>query len=237
MRLTAIHDYVYYFLGMAGSGRAWYLVMCDELRQRGFKRTRFDPDVWIRLNESKDGYDFVGTHTDDLKAVGKNGFPSRFFEDLQIRYHMKGTGEPAFHLGNDYIKVRENGRDIWYMSSESFCKRALERIAALMGKDSIQALGRENLPHSPGGHPEEDRSDFCEAEEHQLYQQILGSLNWAVIIGRYDLGYTTSSMSRFSSKPRQNHLRQLYRAVKYLNKFPTKRIRIDPRDYELPKEA
>ena len=52
--------------------------MSQTLRDMSFKPTRFDPDVWIR--GSKGGYDYIGTHTDDVLVVAKH--PARVFEKL-----------------------------------------------------------------------------------------------------------------------------------------------------------
>jgi hypothetical protein len=46
--------------------------LSDNLRSMGFKPMRFDPDAWLRLREDKSGYDYIGTHTDDLMIVAED---------------------------------------------------------------------------------------------------------------------------------------------------------------------
>jgi hypothetical protein len=71
----------------------------------GITPSRFDPDVWYRLDESTDMYEYIGTHTDDLLVVGPPGLPDKMIATLQTIFTIKGGGEPEFHLGWDYKKV------------------------------------------------------------------------------------------------------------------------------------
>ena len=45
----------------------------------GFRPTRFDPYVWIRGCEV--GYDYIGTHTDDVLVLAVN--PTSIFNKLK----------------------------------------------------------------------------------------------------------------------------------------------------------
>ena len=53
--------------GLPTSGNRWHAHLFHTLREIGFRKTRFDPDVWIR--GCKGGYDYIGTHTDDVLVV------------------------------------------------------------------------------------------------------------------------------------------------------------------------
>ena len=50
--------------GLPTSGNRWHTHSSHTLREMGLKPTRFDLYVWIR--GSKGGYDYIGTHTDDV---------------------------------------------------------------------------------------------------------------------------------------------------------------------------
>ena len=84
--------------GLPTSGNRWHAHMSQTLREMGFKPTRFDPDVWIRGREG--GYDYIGTHTDDVLVVAKN--PAQIFEKLQETYTINKFGPPLHHLGCYY---------------------------------------------------------------------------------------------------------------------------------------
>ena len=64
--------------GLPTSGNRWHAQLSQTLRDMGFKPTRFDPDLYLRVRDS--GYDYIGTHTDDVLVVAKH--PARVFEKL-----------------------------------------------------------------------------------------------------------------------------------------------------------
>ena len=61
------------------SGNRWHDNLSFTLREIGFKLTRFDLDVWIR--GCKGGYDYIGTHTDEVLVVAIE--PTYIFEKLK----------------------------------------------------------------------------------------------------------------------------------------------------------
>jgi len=91
--------------GLKSSGKAWHAHLANILRGLGFTPSRFDPDVWYRLDGSTDVYEYIGTHMDDLLVVGPSGLPDKMIATLWTIFTIKGGGEPEFHLGCDYKKV------------------------------------------------------------------------------------------------------------------------------------
>ena len=62
--------------------------------------TRYNKDVWIRLNEDGYCYNYVCTHVDhDLIIVGKD--PKATMEMTQAIYAVNFIGPPDYYLGND----------------------------------------------------------------------------------------------------------------------------------------
>ena len=81
-----------------------------------------------------------------------------------------------------------------------------------------------------GDHPEEDSSTPLNDTEHQQYQMLIGILNWIVCIGRMDITFATSSLSRFTACPRKGHWVRALRIFGYLKKYSNRRIIVDSRD-------
>ena len=52
---------------------------------------------------------------------------------------------------------------------------------------------------------------------------------WAVTIGRLDIAYAVSSLSRFNANPREGHLELAMHVFSYLKRFPNKRLLLDSR--------
>jgi len=66
--------------------------------------------------------------------------------------------------------------------------------------------------------------------ETALYRGLVGSANWAVTLGRFDIQYATQTMSRYSMGHKKGHLNAMKWVFGYLKKFPKGKIVIDP-DY------
>ena len=54
---------------------------------------------------------------------------------------------------------------------------------------------------------------------------MIGSLQWSIILGRFDIAVAVMTMSGFRSAPRKGHLERLKRIYGYLYKFRDSRIR------------
>ena len=61
-------------------------------------------------------------------------------------------------------------------------------------------------PLTKGDHPELDTSVFLEENDIEIYQSLIGSMQWAVSIGRWDTQTAVMTLSSFRAQPRQGHL-------------------------------
>ena len=59
---------------------------------------------------------------------------------------------------------------------------------------------------------------------------LFGMAQWLNTIGRPDICYVVSSLSRFGSCPREGHLQLALHLFGYLKKYPSQRIVFDSRD-------
>jgi hypothetical protein len=75
------------------------------------------------------------------------------------------------------------------------------------------------LPLEKGDHPETDTSDLFDADRIRLYQSLVGSLQWAISLGRFDIATAVMSMSSFHALPRKGHLERLKRIYGYLSRM------------------
>ena len=53
---------------------------------------------------------------------------------------------------------------------------------------------------------------------------LIAKLNWTVCLGRKDVAFAVTSLSRFSAFPRKGHLSRLLRIFGYLKKYKNRRI-------------
>ena len=70
--------------------------------------------------------------------------------------------------------------------------------------------------------PELDGSRFCNVVEHRFYMQLVGIFLWIVHLGRVDIAFAVSSLSRFSVMSRIQHLVEFCKIWGYLTKFSDK---------------
>ncbi len=92
-------------------------------------------------------------------------------------------------------------------------------------------------PLEKGDHPEIDTSALLEPKQIQMYQSLIGSMQWAVSLGRLDIATAVMTLSGFRALPRQGHLDRAKRIVGYLAKMrhAVIRFRVSEPDYsDLP---
>ena len=209
--------------GLCSSSERFHAHLADTLRSFGFSQTRFDNDVWIRLDESGEQYEYICTHVDDFMICSKD--PDRVMKEIESIYLVKDSskGEPSYYLGNDYKKDRK-GR--WCVGCKTYLTEAIRRLEDIFG----EPLPKKDTPMVDGDHPEEDTSEPLDDKGHQQYQMLIGMLNWIVCIGRMDVGFATASLSRFTACPRKGHRDRVLRIFGYLKKYKNRRIVVDSRD-------
>ena len=61
-------------------------------------------------------------------------------------------------------------------------------------------------PLAKGDHPEIDESAFLEEKGMQQCQSLIGQLQWATSLGRFDISVAIMTMSSFRSAPREGQL-------------------------------
>jgi hypothetical protein len=80
---------------------------------------------------------------------------------------------------------------------------------------------------SEGYHPEVDDTPLCAEEDSAKYRSIIGCCIWIIVLGRFDIAYATSIMSRFNMSPREGHLKAVKRILAYLKTFSKGRLIVD----------
>jgi len=213
--------------GLRGSSRAFRAHFADFLKGLGFSATRYDRDVWIRLREDDEGYDYICTHVDDFKIVARD--PERWMTQIKGVFCIKGDGPPSYYLGNDYTFDEEE--QCWVTGCTTYLKEAIRKVEA---PDKCGLLYPHHTPLPPECHPEMDESPLLDDQDTRRYQMLIGMAQWAVTIGRVDIAFAVNSLSRFSANPRQGHFELIQYLFGYLKQYPNRRILInsDPMVYD-----
>lgn len=215
--------------GITTSAERFRTKFGDFIRSMGFEFSRFDRDVWMRLRDARDGYDYICTHVDDFKVVARD--PGLWVDRIAGAFLVKEHGPRSYYLGNDY--TYHDGEDMWTYGCKTYAKEAIDRVERLYG-----CLAKESTPLPVMDcHPEMDESSLLPLDDHRKFQMLLGMLQWLVTIGRPDLCTVVSSLNRFGACPRQYHLELAVRCFGYIKTTPHYQIAIDSRPLQFSRPA
>ena len=216
--------------GLRTSGLRWHERFADTMRDMGFFPCRGDGDVWMRLNKEDDLYEYVAVYVDDLCIAMKD--PAGFIKELKQvhKYKIKGDGPIEYHLGCDYERAPAGEMTC---SPRKYMEKSLDAFDKMFGH-----LPREySSPLEKNDHPEIDESPELDTIGIKKYQSLIGTLQWLVSLGRFDIATAVMTMSRFRAAPRQGHLDRLMRIFGYVKAFSHAKLRflVDAPDYsDLP---
>lgn len=213
--------------GLQTSGREWCAHLARTLKDMGFQRSKADISIWMRWNPEHHHWDYIGTYVDDLIISAVD--PEMYLNQLRESYELKNVDDLHHYLGAGYEELEDH---TFRIDATKYIKDSIDRIE----RELEHPLREYNTPALANDHPELDKSDFLDEGYIRKYQQLVGIGNWLVTITRYDIAFSIASLSRFSSAPREGHLKRLYRVFGYVKRFPDISIVMDPTplDIEVP---
>jgi len=205
--------------GLRSSGKRWHERFADCLRDEGFFPCKAEPDLWLRPSADGSCYEMVAVYVDDLAFGMKD--PKAFLKVLEEKhkFKLKGSGPISFHLGCDFERDKDG---TLCMIPKQYIDRMVSQYERLFG---TKPSTKYSSPLDKGDHPETDESELLDATGIQQYQSLIGSLQWAVSLGRFDVATAVMSMSSFRAAPRKGHLDRAKRIVSYLYRFNQAKIR------------
>ena len=203
--------------GLRSSGKRFHDKFADDLRDMGFSPCKNEPDMWMRKRSGL--WEYVAVYVDDLAFAMKD--PAKFTKLLaeKYKYKLKGTGDIAFHLGCDFFRDDDG---VLCMAPRKYIDKMIDGYFNMFGE---KPRTRYSSPLEKGNHPELDTSELLDESGIQKYQSLVGSLQWAVSIGRLDITTAVMTLSGFRSIPRQGHLDRAKRVTGYLAKMKHAAIR------------
>jgi len=203
--------------GLRSSGLRWHEKFADCLTDLGFQPSKAEPDIWMRRNGEI--YEYVAVYVDDLAIAMSD--PKAFTSILESRYgfKLKGTGPIEYHLGCDFYR---DSHGLLCMSPRKYIDKMVDGYVRMFGE---KPRTNAYAPLEHGDHPEIDDSPLLDGEMIQKYQSVIGSMQWAVSLGRIDIATAVMTMSSFRAAPRQGHLERTKRMVGYLVKIKHAAIR------------
>ena len=222
--ILLIHKALY---GLRTSGKRWAELAADCLRHFGFQQCKAEPEIWMRKSSKGNYYEYIALYVDDLALVLDE--PEQFVNSMakEFGFKFKGTGPLTFHLGMDFYRDKDG---TLCMAPKKYIEKLIANYEREFGQSPKQNV---TSPVEKNDHPELDTSELLEKSGIELYQSLIGSLQWVVSIGRFDVHTAVMTLSGFRAAPRAGHLERVKRIYGYLSKMrhASIRIRTDEPDF------
>jgi hypothetical protein len=182
---------------LRSSSLCWHQRFADTLCDLGFTASKADSNVWMR--ENSDVYEYSAMYIDNIAVAAHD--PEKIILQLKEmhKYKLKGVGLLDYHLGCTF----EHNKD------GTLCYHPKKYIACLM-EHYKRMYGEQPkmlvLPLEKGDHPELDSTPELNDQGIKQYQLLIGSLQWLITLGCFDIATTVMSMSQFRVAPYDGHL-------------------------------
>ena len=159
----------------------------------GWKPCICDPDVWMKDYGSH--YEYVCVYVVDLAVMSKE--PALFFKQLKEigKYKLKGEDVIKYHIGGDFYRDTDG---ILCYSAKTYIERMESTFKRLFPGEDIK---KYSSPLAPNDHPELDTTEECNEADIVKYQSLIGAMQWAVSLCRYDIHCAVMTMGRFRAAP------------------------------------
>jgi hypothetical protein len=175
------------------------------VRTMGYHPSKADPDLWMK--DVGTHYECIARYVDDIIAFGKD--PLTTINEIKRDYILKGVGRPEYYLGGDVVELDRTWHKLnvkQALSAKTYASNVVDKYEKLLE----MTFRNYNSPMDEKYHPETDESDLLGERDASIYRGLVGSANWMITLGRFDIAYATSSLARFSMAPRTGHLRAMY---------------------------
>ena len=213
--------------GLKTSGARFHESLSDTLLSMGFRPSRANADLWMK--ECDNHYEYVIRYVDDLLIFSRS--PATIVDKLREVYNLKGGSTPDYFLGADIKSYTDkNGNIHRAISAHTYIQNICAKIETL----TKSPLKSYDSPMAPSDHPELDDSSLVDPEDHGIFRMLIGSAQWVISLGRLDIMYAVSVLSRYCNAPRYGHLSRALRIFGYLKAHAKLSIIIDASDHIVP---
>ena len=137
--------------GLKSSGAAFQAHLVETLYDIGFRSSKADPDIWLRLAVKPNGqtyYKYILSYVDDILSVSLNA--TSILKSIQVNYKLKDDKiePPSDYLGAVLGQMDVNGKTGRYLSSEKYMKSAIENVEQTLQKSGQKLPSKCKIPLS-----------------------------------------------------------------------------------------
>ena len=110
---------------------------------------------------------------------------------------MNGVKKVNFHLGCGFERDSDG---VLCMNPSRYVDKMEDAYKQYFKEMPNQ---KHKSPLVKGDHPELDTTEFLDQDGIDIYQSLIGAMQWAISIGRWDIQSAVMTVSSFRAQPRQ----------------------------------
>jgi Reverse transcriptase (RNA-dependent DNA polymerase)/gag-polypeptide of LTR copia-type len=204
--------------GLKQAGRDWNLLLRDYLiGQCGFTQSLADPCLFV----NRDRKLYLLVYVDDILAAAEHQTEIDWFAKmLSRRFNTKNLGEISKVLGMRVIRDRK-ARTI-YLDQEQYLDRVLNKFGVTAAKHKAKTIPATDFSNLRPATRSDERIDASQ------YQQLIGSLMYAMVLTRPDFAFVLGCLARYMSDPAVHHGHAAKELMRYIRSTISQKIRFGP---------
>ncbi|CAM8887333.1 unnamed protein product [Rhodiola kirilowii] len=187
--------------GLKQAPRAWYERLTVFLIDNGYVRGGVDKTLFVKHTRS----DFIiaQIYVDDI-VFGSNTpkLVDQFVEQMQKEFKTSMVGEMNYFLGLQVIQ-KDDGI---FISQSKYAKNLIKKFA-------LEKASHKRTPAVT--HLKITKDDAGTKVAQTLYRSMIGSLLY-LTASRPDIAYAVGVCARYQADPKESHLLQVKRIIKYV---------------------
>jgi hypothetical protein len=177
--------------GLKSSAARFHEHLLVKLRKLKFQPSKADPDLWMKRVGTH--YEYIARYVDDIIVFSCD--PMAIMKEIKEHYILKGVGEPRYYLGGNVLQLgdkwEKEGISV-ALSAETYVNNVLPRLASMC---KVEQFKKYSTPFSEEYHAKLDTTNLCSPEEISKYQSLVGSANWLIMLGQFDIAYAVNTLS------------------------------------------
>lgn len=205
--------------GLRDSAALWNNDLDKKLQSMGFQPLADDPCVYTRwgTDGGNPGLTIMMVYVDDfIIAAPSEAEIDDIIKQLNVDFLLKDLGEPkqflACALNRDYLKKTIT------MTQSAYVQSILHKTGITGFKDlPLPAIWKWREP----GH---DAATVLDDDDFDVYQSVIGMLNWLAIKTRPDIRFVVTRLQCKMAAPDRTDLQAMQHVIKYLHKYPDRGI-------------
>ncbi|CAJ2639359.1 unnamed protein product [Trifolium pratense] len=195
--------------GLKQAPRQWYMKFESVMHKEGFNKCNADHCCFFKRYKSS--YNILLLYVDDMLVAGSDMDEIRNLKlQLSKEFDMKDLGPAKKILGMQITRDKQRG--VLQLSQAEYINRVLHRFNMGSAKPVSTPLASHfRLSKNQSPQTEEEKESMANIP----YASAIGSLMYAMICTRPDIGHAVGVVSRFMSNPGKAH----WEAVKWILRY------------------